>query len=101
MSADVAAQKSAAVLIHSIGEVLTGHADTGPLPALKLLLVDEVPFLHAPKLNSTTVLAGALRVLWGLQSAQAGGSLRLSNANSYELPIEFACLYTQIKNKSI
>ena len=63
MSADVAAQKSAAVLIHSIGEVLTGHADTGPLPALKLLLVDEVPFLHAPKRNSTTVLAGALGVL--------------------------------------
>ena len=49
LSADVAAQKSAAMLVHSIGEVLTGHADTGPLPALKLLLVDEVPFLHAQK----------------------------------------------------
>ena len=56
MPADVAAQESAAVLIHSIGEVLTGHAYTGSLPALKLLLVDEVPFLHAPKCNSTIVL---------------------------------------------
>ena len=56
LPADVAAQESAAVLIHSIGEVLTGHAHTGSLPALKLLLVDEVPFLHAPKRNSTIVL---------------------------------------------
>ena len=56
MSADVAAQKSAAMLIHSIGEVLTGHADAGPLPALKFLFVDEAPFLHASKSNSTIVL---------------------------------------------
>ena len=62
LPADVAAQESAAVLIHSIGEVLTGHAHTGSLPALKLLLVDEVPFLHAPKRNSTTVLPGCFGV---------------------------------------
>ena len=58
MSADVAAQESAAVLIHSIGQVLTGHANTGSPPALKLLLVDEIPFLHAPKCDSTIVLSG-------------------------------------------
>ena len=57
LSADVATQKSAAMLINSIGEVLTGHADTGPLPALQLLLIDEAPFLHAPKSNGTIVLS--------------------------------------------
>ena len=61
MPADVAAQESAAVLIHSIGEVLTGHAHTGSLPALKLVLVDEVPFLHVPEYNSTIVLLRAFR----------------------------------------
>ena len=63
MPADVAAQESAAVLIHSIGEVLTGHAHTGSLPALKLLLVDEVPFLHAPKSNSTIILCRCFGVV--------------------------------------
>ena len=66
LPADVAAQESAAVLIHSIGEVLTGHAHTGSLPALKLLLVDEVPLFHAPKCNSTIVLQGSFGVRQGL-----------------------------------
>ena len=61
LSADVAAQKSAAVLINPIGKVLTGHADTGPFPALKLLLVDEAPFLHAPQSDSSNVLLDCFR----------------------------------------
>ena len=76
MSADVAAQKSAAMLIHSIGEVLTGHADAGPLPALKLLLVNEVPFLHEPKCNSTIVLARNFGARQGVVRNRSGGLLR-------------------------
>ena len=45
-SAEVAAQDRAAVLVNAISEVLTGHADAFALPALKLVFVDEIPFLH-------------------------------------------------------
>ena len=41
-----ATKQRVAVLIHPIGEVLTGHADAGTLPALKLCVVDKSPFLH-------------------------------------------------------
>ena len=43
---EVAAQQGVAVLIHPIGEVLTGHADAGSFPALKLCIIDKGPFLH-------------------------------------------------------
>ena len=43
-----ATKQRVAVLIHPIGEVLTGHADAGSFPALKLCVVDKGPFLHAP-----------------------------------------------------
>jgi hypothetical protein len=45
-SAEVAAQDRAAVLVNAISEVLAGHADAFALPALKLVFVDEIPFLH-------------------------------------------------------
>ena len=45
-SAEVAAQDRSAVLVNAIGEVLAGYADAFALPALKLALVDEIPFLH-------------------------------------------------------
>jgi hypothetical protein len=35
-----------AVLVNAISEVLAGHADTRALPTLKLVIVDEIPFLH-------------------------------------------------------
>ncbi len=44
--AEVAAKDRAAVLVNAIGEVLAGHADTRALPTLKLVIVDEIPFLH-------------------------------------------------------
>jgi len=43
----VAAQKGVAVLVYAVAEVLTGHADAGSLPTLKLAVIDKVPFLHA------------------------------------------------------
>ena len=43
----VTAQKGVAVLVDAVAEVLTGHADAGPLPALELTVVNKVPFLHA------------------------------------------------------
>ena len=43
----IAAQKGVAVLVCAIAEVLTGHADAGSLPTLKLAVIDKVPFLHA------------------------------------------------------
>ena len=45
---EVATHNRVAVLIHPVGEVLTGHADAGSLPTLKLSGVDIGPFLHAP-----------------------------------------------------
>ena len=45
-SAEVAAKDSSAVLVNAISKVLAGHADAFALPALKLVLVDEIPFLH-------------------------------------------------------
>lgn len=42
---DVAGDKSAAVLIDAVGEVLTGHAGTGSVQALQLLLIDQFPLL--------------------------------------------------------
>ena len=56
LPADVAAQKSTAVLIDFIGEVLTDHADTASLPVLKLPFVDEIPIPHPSNLNSPSVL---------------------------------------------
>ena len=46
-SAEVAANDRAAVLVNAVSEVLAGHADAFALPALKLAVVDEIPFLHA------------------------------------------------------
>ena len=43
----VAAEKGVAVPIDAVAEVLTGHADAGPLPALELTVVNKAPFLHA------------------------------------------------------
>ena len=45
-SAEIAAKDSAAVLVNAISEVLASHADAFALPALKLVIVDEIPFLH-------------------------------------------------------
>ena len=42
----VAAEKGVAVLIDAVAEVLTGHANAGSLPTLKLAVIDKVPFLH-------------------------------------------------------
>ncbi len=52
-----AAKQRVAVLIHPIGEVLTGHADAGSFPALKLCIIDKGPFLHCWS-ASTDVLMG-------------------------------------------
>ena len=44
--ADVASEERVAVLVHPVGEVLTGDADTAALPALKLPVVNEIPLLQ-------------------------------------------------------
>ena len=44
---EVAAQQGVAVLIHPVGEVLAGDADSATFPSLQLPLVDKTPFLHA------------------------------------------------------
>ena len=44
----VATEKGVAVLVDAVAEVLTGQANTGPFPALKLPFVDEIPLLHNP-----------------------------------------------------
>ena len=36
------------VSIHSLGEVLAGEPDSGPLPVLKLYSMNVVPLVHAP-----------------------------------------------------
>ena len=43
-----ATKQRVAVLIHPIGEVLTGHADASAFPVLKLCVVDKGPLLHVP-----------------------------------------------------
>ena len=42
----VAAEKGVAVLVDAVAEVLTGHANAGSLPTLKISVVDKSPFLH-------------------------------------------------------
>ena len=55
----VAAEKGVAVLIDAVAEVLTGHADAGSLPTLKLAVIDKVPFLHEyPKQYTCTSTGG-------------------------------------------
>ena len=55
----VAAQKSVAVLVDPVAEVLTGHANAGSLPTLKLAVIDKVPFLHKyPKQYACTSTGG-------------------------------------------
>jgi len=44
----VTAENGVAVLVDAVAEVLTGHANTGSFPALKLAFVDEIPLLHNP-----------------------------------------------------
>ena len=44
----VASDKGVAVLVDAVAEVLTGHANAGSHPALKVLIVNKVPFLHSP-----------------------------------------------------
>ena len=46
LSAAITAQKGVAVLVDAVAEVLTGHANAGSLPALKLAIDNKVPFLH-------------------------------------------------------
>ena len=43
---NIAAHQSAAVLIDSVSEVLAGHAKTGTLPALQILILHKAPLLH-------------------------------------------------------
>jgi hypothetical protein len=42
----VASKNRPAVLVHPIGEVLTGDAKAGALPALQFPFIDKTPFLH-------------------------------------------------------
>ena len=44
----VATEKGVAVLVDAVAEVLTGHANTGSFPALKLVVVDEIPLFRNP-----------------------------------------------------
>ena len=44
----VATEKGVAVLVDAVAEVLTGHANAGSLPTLKLAVVEEIPLLHNP-----------------------------------------------------
>ena len=44
----VATENGVAVLVNAVAKVLTGHANTGSFPALKLPFVDEIPLLHNP-----------------------------------------------------
>ena len=43
---EVAVNEGVAVLVHSVGEVLAGYADSSALPPLELMLFNEVPLLH-------------------------------------------------------
>jgi len=43
---EVATEKGLAVLVDAVAEVLTGHAETGSYPALKVSVIDKSPFLH-------------------------------------------------------
>ena len=43
---EAASKQRVAVLVHPVGEVLTGDADTAALPALKLPVVNEIPLLQ-------------------------------------------------------
>ena len=43
---NIAAHQSAAVLIDSVSEVLAGHAKTGTLPALQVVILHKAPLLH-------------------------------------------------------
>ncbi len=43
---ELAAHKRVAALVHSVGEVLAGHADPCSLPVLKLQVVNESPLPH-------------------------------------------------------
>ena len=55
----VAAEKGVAVLIDAVAEVLTGHANAGSLPTLKISVVDKSPFLHEyPKQYACTNTGG-------------------------------------------
>ena len=54
----VATEKGVAVLVDAVAEVLTGHANTGSFPALKLALVDEIPLLHNPYKQYTCTTTG-------------------------------------------
>ena len=55
----VASQKGMAVLVDPVAEVLTGHANAGSLPTLKLAVIDKVPFLHKyPKQYACTSTGG-------------------------------------------
>ena len=46
-SPEVAAKDRAALLVNAISKVLAGHADMCAFPALKLVIVDEIPLSHA------------------------------------------------------
>jgi len=43
----VAAEQGVAALVNVQAEVLTGHANAGTFPALKVLVIDKAPLLHS------------------------------------------------------
>ena len=43
---EVAGNAGVAMPVDAVGEVLTGHADVGAFPALQVVLIDKIPFLH-------------------------------------------------------
>ncbi len=86
-----------AVLIHPIGEVLTGHADAGSFPALKLCIIDKDPFLHC-SYASTDVLGG---VHWGMQGRCANHVRlihRILNFLSQHCPDKLGCIGDSLRH---
>ena len=47
-ASEVAGNKSSTVLVYAVGEVLAGDADLTTRPALELVVIDVIPFLHRP-----------------------------------------------------
>ena len=75
---ECATEQRVAVLIDAIGEVLTGHADHTPFPALEFMLVDNVPVLHM--FFASTHVLGQVRACWqGFASEPSWGCLGAPN----------------------
>ena len=56
-----ATKQRVAVLIHPIGEVLTGHADHSAFPSLQVSLVNEIPLLQNPTRQYISTTTGLSR----------------------------------------